>query len=94
LFSVSVLELLSTFSLIIRCTWSAHRCKSSQCSLSKANSGSADDMCWCVCLSARGIEEFEMVLWLRGSRRHGKQVFVVVGGRCGAMAGVNLEVRF
>jgi len=29
-----------------------------------------------------------MDLWLRGARRHGKQVFVVVGGRCGAMAGV------
>ena len=27
-------------------------------------------------------------------RRHGRKVFVVVGERCGAMAGVNLEVRF
>jgi hypothetical protein len=46
-----------------------------------------------VCVSAHGIEEFEMVLWLRGGRRHGRKVFVVVGERCGAMAGVNLEVR-
>ena len=93
MFSVFVLELLSTFSLILRCTYNAHRCKSSQRSPSKVNSGSVDDVCWCVCPSAHEIEEFEMVLWLRGARRHGKEVFVVVGERCG-MAGVNLEVRF
>ena len=38
----------------------------------KANSGSADDVCWCLCLSACGIEEFEMVLWLRGGGVGGK----------------------
>ena len=27
-------------------------------------------------------------------RRHGREVFVVGGERCGAMVGVNLEVRF
>ena len=48
--------------------------KSSQRSLSKTESGSVDDVCWCVCvcLSACGIEEFEMVLWLREGGMGGK----------------------
>ena len=49
-------------------------------------------VCVFVCLSACGIEEFEMVLWLRGGGM--REVFVVVHEKWGAMVGVNLEVRF
>jgi hypothetical protein len=42
-------------------------------------------VCWCFCLCVCGIEEFEIVV---ERRSRGREVFVVVGERCGAMAGL------
>lgn len=47
-----------------------------------------------VCPTACGVEEVEMVLWSGEEVWEGCSFVVVVGERCGAMAGLNLEARF